>query len=150
MPAKTPKGASEPGKSCCDALVDSPAEERALLISMFTGVFPSLPVITTEQSPNSEREIGEIEEVSRGTARDLLPATPEAVFRNGLPQLLRAGILQRLSRGPSVHCADGGRNQRRHHTEPEEAAQVRDLAAYDEIFDVDLSQQPNLVLKVVS
>jgi hypothetical protein len=42
------------------------------------------------------------------------------------------------------------RAQRVHRPEPEEAVQVRDLAAYDEIFGIDLGQQPNLVLEVAS
>ncbi|MET3351138.1 UNVERIFIED_ORG: hypothetical protein ABID57_002844 [Arthrobacter sp. UYEF1] len=42
------------------------------------------------------------------------------------------------------------RTQRVHRPEPEEAVEVRDLAAYDEIFGIDLGQQPNLVLEVAS
>jgi hypothetical protein len=36
-----------------------------------------------------------------------------------------------------------------HRPEPEEAVEVRDLAAYDEIFGIDLGQ-PSLVLEVAS
>lgn len=50
---------------------------------MFTGVWPTLPVITTKQWPILGREIRGIEEVARGTARDLPPKIPVAVFRNG-------------------------------------------------------------------
>ncbi|QCO99604.1 hypothetical protein FCN77_20185 [Arthrobacter sp. 24S4-2] len=37
------------------------------------------------------------------------------------------------------------RTQRVHRPEPEEAVQVRDLAAYDEIFGIDLGQHPALL-----
>jgi hypothetical protein len=44
------------------------------------------------------------------------------------------------------------RTQRVHRPEPEEAVEVRDLAAYDEIFGIDLGQwpDPDLVLEVAS
>jgi hypothetical protein len=42
------------------------------------------------------------------------------------------------------------RTQRVHRPEPEKARQVRDRAAYDEIFGIDLGQQSNLVLEVAS
>jgi hypothetical protein len=42
------------------------------------------------------------------------------------------------------------RTQRVHRPEPLESVEVRDLAAYDEIFGIDLGQQPDLVLEVAS
>lgn len=38
------------------------------------------------------------------------------------------------------------RTQRVHRAEPLESVEVRDLAAYDEIFGIDLGQQPDLIL----
>jgi hypothetical protein len=37
------------------------------------------------------------------------------------------------------------RTQRIHRNEPLESVEVRDLAAYDEIFGIDLGQQPALL-----
>ena len=51
--------------------------------------------------------------------------------------------------GRGAVMRQGFRTQRPHRPEPVEAVQVRDLAAYDEIFGIDLGQ-PNLILDVVS
>ncbi|MET3810926.1 hypothetical protein [Arthrobacter sp. UYEF3] len=56
-----------------------------------------------------------------------------------LAHLVRAAIMRR-----------DFRTQRVHRPEREEAVQVRDLAAGDEIFGIDLGQKPNLVLAVAS
>jgi hypothetical protein len=42
------------------------------------------------------------------------------------------------------------RTRRVHRPKPEQAVEVRDLAAYDEIFGIDLGPQPDLVLEVAS
>lgn len=46
-------------------------------------------------------------------------------------------------KGPAAHprCAE----KCTHRPEPDEAVEVRDLAAYDEIFGIDLGQQPALL-----
>jgi hypothetical protein len=42
------------------------------------------------------------------------------------------------------------RTQRVHRAEPLESVEVRDLAAYDEIFGIDLDQQSPVLLEVAS